>query len=194
MNDKPASPRRLPFWLVISLMANMALIGLLAGLLLRSGPPSPRGGETRFAWVPKDGDRAAIGHVLHEAYGASEEAREARTAVRKALGEAVATDPYDEKAVRDAFRALREADDSVNTVTQDSMAKLLATLPLEDRKRMAVFLMHGPGEMGPRRGMRPGDRDFRRDGRDGRDGQGRRTGDRGMPPPDDPPPPPEMQP
>lgn len=182
MNDMPASPRRLPFWLVISLMANMALIGLLAGVLLRPSPPAPRGGDTRFAWVPKDGDRAAIGRVMHEAFGASEQERQVRADVRRALGEAVAKDPYDEGAVREAFQTLRAADESVNAATQEAMVKLLADLPLEDRKRVAMFLMHGPGDMGPGRRMRPGDRDFRRDGEGGR---------RMPPPPDDLPPPPE---
>lgn len=180
MNDRPASPRRLPFWLVISLMANMALIGLVAGVLLRPAPPSPRGGDTRFAWVPKDGDNAAIGRVLHEAFGASRQERMERAGVRKALGEAVAKDPYDEAAVREAFQTLRAADDSVNTATQEAMVKLLADLPLEDRKRVAMFLMRGPGDMDRGRRLRPGDRDFRRDGEFGRRG-----------PPDDLPPPPE---
>ena len=34
MSDMSDTPRRWPFWLIVSLLANMILVGLLAGFLL----------------------------------------------------------------------------------------------------------------------------------------------------------------
>ena len=190
MNEKPpATPRQLPFWLVISLMANMMLVGLLAGFMLRPGPAKPfvERSQERFSWVQNDGEGAPVALVLREAFRASENERETHVAARKALAEAVAKNPYDEQAVRAAFRALREADDSVNESTHEAMVKLFATLPAEERAHMARFLMHGPHD-GPRMGrMRPGDRIIVRK----QDGD--RIEERVIVPGDEPPPPPDFE-
>ena len=161
-NTTPASPRRVPLWLVISLMANMALVGLVAGLLLRSGPrqalPESRSPE-RFVWASRDdGGRDAIAMVFREAFQASDAERKGREEARRALAKAVTSEPYDADAVRKAFASLREADDSVNAATHEAMVDLFATLPLEDRKHMARILTHGPGDRGRIRRMRSDDR------------------------------------
>ena len=160
MNDKPASPRQVPFWLVLSLMVNMMLVGLLAGLVLRPGPSGPVAREPveRFAWARRDGDNAPIALVLREAFEASEAERQDRVTARKALGEAVARDPYDEEAVRKAFASLRTADEAVNASTHEEMVKLFARLPVDERTHMARILMHGPEGMHPMRRLRPGAR------------------------------------
>ncbi len=150
-NTTPVSPRRMPLWLVISLMANMALVGLVAGLLLRAGPsqvsPGSRSPE-RFIWASRDdGSRNAIEMVFREAFQASDAERKARDESRKALAIAVTSEPYDAEAVRKAFASLREA-----------MVDLFATLPLEDRKHMARILTHGPGDRGRMRRLRSDDR------------------------------------
>lgn len=168
MNDKPTSSRKIPFWLVISLMANMMLLGLLAGVLLRPKPPTPTFDRRheRFVWVPKEGaERDVIMGVLREAFKASAQPREARNAARKALAEAVTKDPYDEQAVLDAFDLLRSADDAVYASTHREMARLFGDLTLEERTRMARFLMRGPRE-------REMDGPGSRGGPDGPDGMG----------------------
>jgi uncharacterized membrane protein len=171
-NTTPVSPRRVPFWLVISLMANMALVGLVAGLLLRTGPsqvsPGSRPPE-RFVWASRDdGSRNAIEMVFREAFQASDAERKARDESRKALAIAVTSEPYDAEAVRKAFASLREADDSVNQATHEAMVDLFATLPLEDRKHMARILTHGPGDRGRMRRLRPDDRGMPGGGPDSR--------------------------
>lgn len=166
MNDQPAPARRLPFWLVLSVLANMLLIGLMAGILLRPGPPGPQMDRRHehFSWVSKEdkGDREVIMRVLREAFRSAEGPREARTEARKVLADAMTAEPYDEQAVLDAFENLRAADAAVNVSAHQAMAKLFADLSPEERARMARFLMRGP------RGM------------DGR----KRSDARGGPPPD----------
>lgn len=191
MNEKPpAMPRQVPFWLVISLMANMMLVGLLGGLLLRPGAPKPvvEHSQERFAWVEKDGEGAPVALVLRKAYQASESEREARVTARKALADAVARDPYDEKAVREAFTALRQADDSVNESTHEAMVQLFAALPVEERAHMARFLMHGPPDAPRMRRMRPGERIMVRKR------EGGRIEEQVIMPGDEPPPPPDFEP
>ena len=160
MNETSASPRRWPHWLIVSLMTNMILVGLLAGLLLQSGPknrPDGRPGE-RFTWASRDGgDREKIGHVFREAFKASESARQARADVRRRLADAVSADPYDADAVRALFRELRESDDTVNEATHEAMVGLFATLPVEDRRHMARVLTHGPEDRKRMRGPGPND-------------------------------------
>ena len=191
MNDKPASVRQLPLWLIVSLMANMMLIGLLAGLLLRPAPSKPfvDKSKARFSWVQSEGGGEPVALVLREAFQASESARATRVAARQALADAVAKDPYDEAAVREAFGKLRDADDSVNEATHEAMVKLFATLPVEDRKHMAMFLMRGPGDHPLRRGGRPGERMIPRN-EDGGPVDGRMMGPGDGPPP----PPPDFEP
>jgi len=171
-NTTPASPRRVPFWLVISLMANLALVGLVAGMMLRAGPQQntrDAGSHERFAWASRsDGNRDAIARVFREAFQASIAERKGRDASRRALAEAVTSDPYDSDAVRKAFADLRKADDSVNAATHEAMADLFATLPLEDRKHMALILTHGPGDRGRLRRLRPDGRGMPGSGPDGR--------------------------
>ena len=195
MNDKPASsPRQLPLWLVISLMANMMLAGLVAGLLLRPAPqgPQPERRPDRFSWVSKDGKRdTAIAMVFQEAYRASERARFERAVARRALSEAVAKDPYDPEAVREAFRNLRSADDAVNESSHEAMVKVFAELQPEERARMAQFLTRGPGDM---RHRRPDDRKLLRRKDGGMPGQPMPGQPMGGPGGEDGPPPPDLEP
>lgn len=188
MSDTSETPRRWPRWLVVSLLANMILVGLLVGFLLQSGPKPRPDGRTpdRFTWAERDsGDRETMSRVFREAFRASETQRAARAEVRVRLAAAVAADPYDADAVRAVFQELREADDSVNEATHEAMVELFATLSVEDREHMARVLTRGPGDHRSERRSRPGER--------GAPGEG--IG--GPPPLDGPPPPPpqgDMQP
>nr|WP_321361364.1 periplasmic heavy metal sensor [uncultured Hyphomonas sp.] len=149
MSDMSDTPRRWPFWLIVSLMVNMILVGLLVGFLLQASPRVPPDGPPpeRISWGSRDdGTREAMRRVFREAFKASAEERAARATVRKHLAEAVSADPYNPDAVRDAFRELRAADDAVNEATHEAMVTLFATMSLEERQHMARILMRGPGD------------------------------------------------
>ncbi|HPE47415.1 MAG TPA: periplasmic heavy metal sensor [Hyphomonas sp.] len=151
MSETPSRrPRHVPFWLVLSLMANMMLVGLVAGMVLRA----PRGPEPQFdrrepEWVASNGERAKIGLIMRGAYDSSKEQRSERAAARKALGDALATDPYDADAVRAAFARLRAADESVHSAMHEQMIEQFATLPVDERMRIGEMLERGPGTFGP---------------------------------------------
>ena len=160
MSDAPETSRQWPRWLIVSLMANMVLVGLMAGFLLQAGPKGKPDGPPpeRFTWASRDdGSRKVMKQVFREAFAASREERAARAEVRARLGEAVAAEPYDADAVREAFRELRTADDTVNAVMHDAMVDLFATMSVEERAQMARILKHGPEDGQSRRRMRPGE-------------------------------------
>ncbi|MEZ5945940.1 MAG: periplasmic heavy metal sensor [Hyphomonas sp.] len=171
MSETPAKPRQVPFWLVLSLMANMMLVGLFAGLLLRRPPPpqGPPDGSPRIEWVSRDGDeRRQIAVVMRTAFEASEGERSERVAARAALAEALGKEPYDADAVRAAFAGLRRADEAVHAATHEKMVEQFASLPVDERLHMADIVSRGPGDFLARRGMRKGERVFIRKLEDGR--------------------------
>ncbi|HAE26051.1 MAG TPA: hypothetical protein DCG58_02730 [Hyphomonas adhaerens] len=178
MSDMSDTPRRWPFWLIVSLLANMILVGLLAGFLLQAGPRGKPDGPPaeRISWGSRDdGSREVMRRVFREAFRASAEERTARADVRKRLAETVSADPYDADAMREAFKELRSADDAVNAATHEAMVNLFATMSVEDRQHMARILRHGPGDRRSRHKRGP-------DGRSGPAGDG------------PPPPPPDIEP
>ncbi len=155
-----STPRRWPFWLIVSLMANMILVGLLAGFLMQAGPKGKPDGppRERISWGDRDdGTHKAMRRVFKEAFKASSEERMARASSRQQLAEAVTTEPYDADAVREAFRNLRSADDAVNEATHEAMVTLFASLSMEERQHMARILERGPRHRKSRRGSEPGE-------------------------------------
>lgn len=161
MSDTSDTPRRWPLWLIVSLMANMILVGLLAGFLMQAGPKGKPDGppRDRISWGDRDDpNREAVRQVFKQAFKASGQERMARVETRRQLAEAVIAEPYDADAVREAFSNLRSADDAVNEATHDAMADLFATMTVEERQHMAEILRRGPGNRKSRRGPGPGDR------------------------------------
>lgn len=147
MSETSDTPRQWPLWLIVSLMANMILVGLLAGFLMRAGPIGKPDGppRERISWGDRDdGTREAMRRVFKEAFKASSEERTVRADFRRQLAEAVTAEPYDAEAVREAFRNLRSADDAVNEATHEAMAVLFASLTMEQRQHMAHVLERGP--------------------------------------------------
>jgi len=167
MSETPDTPRKWPLVLIVSLMANMVLVGLLAGFLIQAGPK--RGLDVppreRISWGDRDdGSREAMRRVFKEAFKASAEERMARATSRQQLAEAVTADPYDAEAVREAFRNLRSTDDAVNEATHEAMVNLFASMTMEERQHMARILERGPRDHGGRRKMKPGERGVPMDG------------------------------
>ena len=156
--------RRIPFWLTLSVMANLLLVGLLIGAALRAPDygRGPEGMEERRPPMLEGADpedRMVVRKMMMEAFRSAEAEMDDRRVVRKTLGEALEIDPYDPEAVRRAFASLRIADEVVHSKIQESLVHRMGDLTLEQRKSLAEMLAHGPGEgRGPRRmRMRDGD-------------------------------------
>lgn len=152
MSESAPSPRRVPFWLTLSLMGNMLLFGLMAGLLLRSGPSSD-GPRVRpdIERTLSEEDRRELRSLMRELYRLTEAQRDERHAIRQELSEALRREPFDEAAVRAGFEKLRLADEAVHTKMHEAMILRLKTLPPERRERVAGLLAFRPDGRRPER-------------------------------------------
>jgi uncharacterized membrane protein len=168
MSD-PTPKRRIPFWLTLSIMANLLLVGLVAGMMLRT--PYHRFGSEGVApqrppilGEASHGDRMVVRRMMMEAFQSADTEVAVRRTARATLGEALQIDPYDSDAVRRAFAALRLSDEAVHSAIHESLVDRLGELSVEQRTALAEMLSREPGD-GPRRKHRKFDQDD--DGPDG---------------------------
>tara|TARA_R110000787_G_scaffold59109_1_gene134016 strand:- start:5146 stop:5673 length:528 start_codon:yes stop_codon:yes gene_type:complete len=151
--------RRVPFWLTLSVMTNLLLVGLLIGMALRS-PMHGRGADGRdgprshMLEGASQEDRMVVRKMMMESFRSAEKEVDDRRAVRKQLGEALQIDPYDAEAVRRAFASLRIADETVHSTIQESLVQRMGDLTLDQRKSLAEMLSREPGDDRGRRRMR----------------------------------------
>ena len=156
--------RRIPFWLTLSVMANLLLVGLVGGIALRAPPAGfgqdgmgPRRPPVLDTASPED--RMLVRKIMMHAFRSAEDEVAVRRAARVALGEALQTDPYDPDAVRRAFNALRTSDEAVHSAIHDTLVDRLAELSLDQRKALADMMSREPGERHRRIRMDQGRRD-----------------------------------
>lgn len=192
MSDAPQK-RQLPFWLMISIMVNLALLGLVAGSLLKRGDHRPHKAMDRHAerMSISHEDRRFVGEVIREAFTAAEPEMLARREAGKALGAVVSAEPFVMDDVLAAVAKMREADEALHDALDGALVPRLETMTAQQRAIFAKTLSRDPGEM-----IRMRDKDKRGKWRKKgfRGGPGDR-GDMPPPPPMDGPPnhgPPEM--
>ena len=154
MSD-PTPKRRIPFWLTLSIMANLLLLGLVVGSVLRSphhrlGPDGMAPQRPPILGEASHGDRMMVRRIMMEAFQSADMEVADRRAVRATLGEALQIDPYDPEAVRRAFASLRMSDEAVHTAIHESLVDRLGELSVDQRTALAEMLSREPGD-GPRR-------------------------------------------
>lgn len=142
--------RQIPFWLTLSIMANLLLVGLVAGMLLRgqlAGPPPDgmRGHRPPMLEGASPEDRILVRRMMREAFLSAETEVEKRRAARIALGEALQIEPYDREAVRRAFVGLRTSDEAVHSEIHETLVDRLDELGIAQRKALAEMLSREPG-------------------------------------------------
>ena len=170
MSD-PTPKRRIPFWLTLSIMANLLLLGLVVGSVLRSphhrlGPDGMAPQRPPILGEASHGDRMMVRRIMMEAFQSADMEVADRRAVRATLGETLQIDPYDPEAVRRAFASLRMSDEAVHTAIHESLVDRLGELSVEQRTALAEMLSREPGD-GPRRKHRQFDPDDDDDDADG---------------------------
>lgn len=146
MSDTPVrSPRRISFWMTISLLFNLLLLGLVVGMLVRQIPDRGHQAERpRFAQSMAPETRRAMFGLMRESYRESRSERDVRNQARIELADALKAEPFDPERVRTAFASLRAADESVHAATHAAMIARLEALPPEQRAAMADLLARGP--------------------------------------------------
>ncbi|RAN35557.1 periplasmic heavy metal sensor [Hyphomonas pacifica] len=146
MTEPVSSPRRIPFWLTISLLGNMMLLGLVGGMVLhnkapgKEPPPGLPGKEKPLS----EEDRKAFYTMLKESYRSTKPERETREQVRSQLADVLTRQPFDRPAAEEAFRNLRVSDERVHAVAHEAMIDRLEAMSPEKRAMMAERLARGP--------------------------------------------------
>lgn len=146
--------RRFPFWLTLSVLGNLVLVGLLAGIFLNA--PAKAGRD----WKPDDKapevsreDRETVRALMRKSFEAGREEMAARRAAEQKLADAFKAEPYDEAAARAAHAQLREADRKARDVMAESMFEGMGDLTTEQRALVAK-VMTGKLEKRGKRGER----------------------------------------
>jgi uncharacterized membrane protein len=170
--EQPGRSRR---WLVASVLLNVLLIGVLIGAAINrhddgpapgDGPPvMQRGGaftadrelaEAIFAALTRD-ERRQARRELRRSWGNLRARREAVSAARQKLRQALTAEPFDGEAVADAMDAMRREELAVRLEIEKRLLALLARLDPEARARLVERFDNPPAR--PRHGrFRRGDR------------------------------------
>lgn len=148
--------RRFPFWLTLSVLGNLVLVGLLAGIFLnapkrpdwgRGNPGAPPGFEL------SNEERDGVRQLMRASFEAGREPLEARRAAERRLADALRAEPYDEAAARAALSSLREADRLARDAVADRMFDGLDELNPNQRALVAKIMagnMEKRGKAGER--------------------------------------------
>ncbi len=138
VETRPSRGRR---WLVVALVAslglNLAVAGLVAGLLLHGPPPGARSdGLWRYGAELPEPFRRDLGRAMRDDRGAWREPRERLRAQRAALADALEAEPYDPAAVARVFRAER---DLVGRLADSATGLLLEQIARMDPAERAAY-------------------------------------------------------
>jgi len=167
-------PGRSRWWLVASVLLNVLLVGVLIGAAINrhddgpapgdGPPPIQRGGaftadrelaEAIFAALTRD-ERRQARRELRRSWGNLRDRREAVSAARNRLRQALTAEPFDGEAVADAMDAMRREELAVRLEIEKRLLALLARLDPDARARLVERFDNPPAR--PRRGR------FRRGG------------------------------
>ena len=147
MSDSGA---RFSYGLMASVLVNLLLVGLIAGYLIgrpdRGGgpagpPPGPMHSEYELARgiveaIPESGRRETIGAFRDVILDHGPSIRE-RMAAREALRAAIASEPFDEARVREAFDNMREVDQALQAAFQGEIVERLSALTPQELQEIS---------------------------------------------------------
>jgi uncharacterized membrane protein len=156
MSDQQPQVRRFPFWLTLSVLGNLVLIGLLAGIFLKSPKGYDHGrppGGQKPGFELTESEREGVRNLMRESFEAGREAMIARREAERALADALRAEPYDETVVRAALASLREADRIARDKVSDRMLEGLDDLNA-DQRALVAKIMSGNMEKRGKRGER----------------------------------------
>jgi uncharacterized membrane protein len=149
--------------LLASLGVNLALGGLIAGQFLRAEQAKQQAQREAVMRLPNVRNLAAVlpperadtfRETIAAEWRAAREQRLVARDARRALGEAMRKEPFDEAAVRAAFANVRAADAAVQARFHDATIRVFATMTVTEREAAIKALMRPPRPrpgQGPRR-------------------------------------------
>lgn len=143
--------RRFPFVLTLSVLVNLVLVGLIAGVLLKGPAKRERvpAGERPGIELSRE-DRDTVRQLMRSSFEVSRDALEIRHAAERRLVEVLRADPYDEAAARAALVELREADRAARDIVADRMFDGMGELTPEQRALVAHLIAGNAERRGDR--------------------------------------------
>lgn len=141
MSDVPK--RRFPFWLTLSVLGNLILLGLVAGIFLKAPPQRdhrPGGGPGMPGIELSQEDREAVRDLLRESFQKGRPQIEAGRQAERRFVAVLTADPYDEAAVRQALSELRDADRLARDAVANNMLEGLGEMSPEQRALVAKLM------------------------------------------------------
>lgn len=147
-------PSRLSTVLIVSLVANAALLGNVGGRLLSPAPPQepsmelqlerygPTSDVVNAAWAKlPEGDRAALRQQLRDSWVQMAGERERLSESGRHVYEAALADPYDETRLRDAVAIFQMREKRLQELAEDILISHLGSMPPEARATAAAGLL-----------------------------------------------------
>lgn len=147
-------PSRLSLFLIASLVANAALLGIVGGRLLSPAPrqeaavapdlelSGPGSDVVDAAWAKlPEADRDILRQQLHESWEKMADERKRLTESGRHVYEAALGEPYDEARLRDAVAIFQIREKRLQEMAEDILISHLGSMPPEARATAAVGLL-----------------------------------------------------
>jgi uncharacterized membrane protein len=154
--QQPPQVRRFPFWLTLSVLGNLVLVGLLAGIFLK-GPPGHGPGRDGGKPIPgielTEAEREGVRQLMRESFEAGRDAMAVRREAERELAAVLSAEVYDDAAARAALTRLRETDRIARETVGNHMFDGLAELSPPQRALVSK-IMSGNMEKRGKRGER----------------------------------------
>lgn len=138
--ERPRGNRRLKIALAVSLAFNLCIVGVIAGVLLRDGPP--RGGGRDFGLGPlsealSHEDRRALRKAFVARHPDIRDARRQMRAEFDAVVAALKADPFDPAALDGALAAIAARNQSLLDTGRELVAERLKAMTVAERAAFA---------------------------------------------------------
>ena len=142
-------PSKFSYFLIASLVANAALLGVVGGRLLNKEQPSTRAPSTRLsndvvqaAWAQlPDDERVDLRKELHSAWIDMKPDRQKLQDAGKAVHDAAMAEPFDETRLRGAMIVFQQRQQMMQHRAEDILISHLGKMPAEARATAAVGLL-----------------------------------------------------
>ncbi len=147
-------PSRLSVFLIASLVANAALLGIVGGRLLSPALPhepsmelqleqyGPTSDVVDAAWAKlPEGDREILRQQLRDSWSKLADERKRLMESGKHVYEAALVEPYDETRLRDAVAIFQVREKRLQEMAEDILISHLGSMPAEARATAAVGLL-----------------------------------------------------
>lgn len=138
--ERPRGNRRLKIALAVSLAFNLCIVGVIAGVMLRDGPP--RGGGRDFGLGPlsealSHEDRRALRKDFVARHPDIRDARRQMRAEFDAVVAALRADPFDPAALDGALAAIAARNQSLLDTGRELVAERLKAMTVAERAAFA---------------------------------------------------------